>query len=88
MFKQHKLFKSYDFDKEGDISECLVCRKKFASHNVQEKCSGPNVRFEFVRKHPGFKFSVSWGLRGSLVVYVGTKTHPFGKVYVFRDSND
>jgi hypothetical protein len=43
------------------------------------------MRFEFVRKSPGYKFVIWWGREGELAFYVGTNAHRWGKIYFFRD---
>jgi len=42
------------------------------------------MKFEFVRKRPGYKLTLWWGKTGQLTFYFGTNTHPWGKFYFFR----
>lgn len=43
------------------------------------------LHFEYIPKRPGHKFTLWWGREGQITLYVGTKTHPWGKLYFFRD---
>ena len=43
------------------------------------------MRFEYVPKSPGHKFTIWWGKEGQFTFYIGTKSHPYGKFYFFRD---
>ena len=55
----------------------------FAAEGEQGYKEG-RMRFEICDKNPGIKASLFWGKEGQLTLYLGTNTHPWGKVYFFR----
>jgi hypothetical protein len=43
------------------------------------------IRYEFIHKNPGYKISLLWGNEGQLTLYFGTNSHPWGKIYFYKN---